>query len=471
MQIEQKYVSLTQDEGVKKYIIKEGGGEFPSEGQEVEVHYEGRLASNGNIFDSSKSRAPFKFVLGKNSVISGWEIGVKTMRKGEKSEFVLAPKYAYGERGFGDKIPQNSTLVFEIELIDFYDKPRSKFELDLPEKMAIAKKLKDEGVSFFQQKDFKNAVVKFEEGYSYLENLPTREATQESKDLTLSFLLNISNCYNNLKQFELTTKKIAEALKLKENPKCYYYRGVANANLEEIESAEEDFKKLVTLVPQNDPGVTFLRNLIDEKKVQKEKKTKSMFKSFLKAPVYEDMPTIEKPKDVPNDVNPNNPKVFFDLQIGSNTTPKRIEFELFADKVPKTAENFRAVCSGEKGGKLHFKNSIFHRVIKDFMMQGGDFENSNGTGGSSIYGRKFDDENFYYKHSKEGLLSMANSGPNTNGSQFFITFKETPWLDQKHVVFGKVISGMDVVREVESISTDGQDRPSEEVRIVECGQL
>ena len=105
------------------------------------------------------------------------------------------------------------------------------------------------------------------------------------------------------------------------------------------------------------------------------------------------------------------------------------------------------------------------------MMQGGDFENANGTGGCSIYGKKFDDENFYYKHSKSGLLSMANSGPNTNGSQFFITFKETPWLDGKHVVFGRVTNGMDVINEVEEITTSDQDKPTKEVKIVDCGQL
>jgi len=169
-------------------------------------------------------------------------------------------------------------------------------------------------------------------------------------------------------------------------------------------------------------------------------------------------------------------KVFFDVAIGSNNNVGRIEFELFDDVVPKTAENFRALCTGEKGvhsgsGKpFHYKGIKFHRIIPGFMIQGGDFTKQNGTGGVSIYGNKFRDENFREKHTEPGLLSMANAGKHTNGSQFFITTEKTPWLDGKHVVFGRVVKGMDIVRSLERQGSDsGATRQT--CKIVNCGQL
>ncbi|CCG21402.1 Cpr3 peptidyl-prolyl cis-trans isomerase [Candida orthopsilosis Co 90-125] len=159
-------------------------------------------------------------------------------------------------------------------------------------------------------------------------------------------------------------------------------------------------------------------------------------------------------------------KVFFKTSIDGESQPP-IKFELYDDVVPKTAENFKVLATGEKG--IGYKGSIFHRIIPQFMLQGGDFETGKGYGGySPIWGKKFEDENFEKKHNKPGLLSMANAGPNTNGSQFFITTVQTPWLDGHHVVFGEVVDGYDVVKKIESYGTQS-GTPTAKIVIEESG--
>ncbi|KAL9967066.1 hypothetical protein ACROYT_G025229 [Oculina patagonica] len=179
---------------------------------------------------------------------------------------------------------------------------------------------------------------------------------------------------------------------------------------------------------------------------------------------------------VPKTKGAYRPRCFFDVEINGSPVG-RVIFELFADICPKTCDNFRSLCTGEKGlskvsGKaLHYKGSLIHRVIKDFMIQGGDFTKGNGTGGESIYGGTFNDESFELKHEKPMLLSMANRGPNTNGSQFFITTQPTPHLDGIHVIFGHVLQGQEVISEIENQRVDDKSRPQVDVRISNCGEL
>lgn len=172
----------------------------------------------------------------------------------------------------------------------------------------------------------------------------------------------------------------------------------------------------------------------------------------------------------------SNPRVFLDIAIAGKPVGRLI-FELYADVVPRTAENFRALCTGERGlsaasrARLHYKGSTFHRIIPGFMAQGGDITRGDGTGGESIYGRTFPDENFVRKHNRPGLLSLANAGANTNGSQFFITFVPTPHLDGKHVVFGALVEGMTILKLMEKVVTGPGDRPRQAVVITDCGEV
>ena len=467
------YINITEDGGVKKKILNEGSGSLPENGNEVHVNYVGRNSDN-KIFDQTKDK-PFTFKIGDGKVIKGWDLGVKTMKVGEKAEFILSPDYAYGNKKVSDLIPENATLTFEIELLKIVVPKKEVSDMTYEEKLAEGKKLKGEGVEKFKAGDIAAARDLFTRATAYLETMDkTKEAEAEGVNLYVATLSNLCNCCNRQKEYHAVANFASKGLKIKETPKFYYFRAIANANNDEFNEAKKDLESLKKLMGEKeretDEGVKFVQKLIQEKQKEMNAKRKKFSRGIFSQNLYDDKALPVNPVAPPKEQNKDNPVCFLDIKIGDKEA-KRVEVELFKDKVPKTCENFRCLCTGEEGEKMHYKGSIFHRVIKNFMIQGGDFENANGTGGSSIYGKKFEDENFFYAHSREGLLSMANSGKDTNGSQFFITLKDTPWLDKKHVVFGQVLKGMDVVKEVEALETDSQDKPKTTVVIENCGEI
>ncbi|CAM9530024.1 unnamed protein product [Discosporangium mesarthrocarpum] len=298
---------------------------------------------------------------------------------------------------------------------------------------------------------------------------PTSQEHKDAGALEVSCYLNASQACLSNKQYVDAGAHATNALeKHPDNVKALYRRGVARRHCGLLDKSKEDLMKAYQLEPKNKAVVKEMQLLKASLKVAK-KKEKNMFGNLFGkgVSVYGDKESIMVHSG-------NNPRCFFDIKVGDNE-PQRLTMELWANVCPKTCANFLHLCKGDKGktpdGKpLHYKGSLFHRVIKDFMLQGGDFTNGDGTGGVSIYGDKFSDENFDIKHTKEGLLSMANAGPNTNGSQFFVTCRDTPHLDGRHVVFGCVIDGMDLVHKIEGMPTTN-DRPNEDVIIVDCGEL
>lgn len=411
---------------------------------------------------------PFKFTLGKGEVIQGWDKGVATMKQGEKAVFTIDSELAYGAQGAGNDIPPNATLKFEVEFLGAEDQPKSKFDFSTEERRDEANKFKLQGNDFFKAGKFAEARKPYEQAIDYLQE----DGTKEGKDLLLSLYLNAAAVYTKLGEFKKAVEAATKALDINmHSAKAYFRRAQAEIAFGQLEEAAADLKLALEIEPNDDALKKELVSVKTKIKSAKEKEKQVFGKMFAKSHFKDDEVKAEKSEY--ND--PSNPVVFFDIKIGSRE-PKRIEMELFKNLVPKTAENFRALCTGEMGeGKngvpLHYKGNHFHRVIKDFMMQGGDFTEGNGTGGESIYGSKFEDENFKAKHLKRGYMSMANSGKDTNGSQFFITFKKTEWLDNKHVVFGQVVKGLDYLDEIEATPTNPGDKPKEHIVIVDCGEV
>ena len=472
-----EYINVTEDEGIKKKIIKEGQGSYPKEGNEVTINYIGIF--NNQIFEQSNEDTPTSFIIGENKVIKGWELALKTMKLGEKSEFIMKPEYTYGDKQINENIPPNSILTYEIELksIHYKSTEDSLENLTYEEKMQWGKLLKQNGVEKFKENDISGAREYFIKALSFLKTMdPKKEEEKEGVELFLAIIANICNCYNKEKDYESVIKFSFIGLNIKDTPKLLYFRTIAYTQLEEFDEAENDLKNLIELFKSNgeennqevNDTVNYLRELIDSKKLIFDEKNKKFSRAIYRQLLYNNKNikyNILVPKQTPNI---ENSFVFFEIQIGDKYAGK-IEFELFKDMVPITSENFRNLCIGTSDG-LTYKNTYFNRIIKGFIIGGGELQN-NIDEKKCIYGQYFDDENYNYGHCRRGLLTMDNDGKNKNNSKFLITLNHIPWFDGKHVVFGQVINGMEIIEQIENIETDKDDKPLTKIIIINCGEI
>ncbi|KAK1444182.1 cyclophilin-like domain containing protein [Babesia gibsoni] len=456
-------IDLTGDSGVVKTILVESpNGEIPAEGHQVEIHYVGKLES-GVVFDSSYDRdSTFKFVIGGMVLVKGCEIAIGSMRVGEKAMIVIQPSYGYGETGSGKHIPPNAVLHFEVELINTRPQPRNKSDMSTDEKIQASVDCKESGNSKFLRGEYWAAVTMYKEGVNYLsERDEWAEEPRKTSDLIkLQCHLNLSNCYIKLEKYDFAEDNATEALRIDaNNVKGLYRRALARFNLKSYSDALQDLAKLIKSNPKNADAVK-LYHLAKVKHSENSQIQKKHYGSVFKGlSLYEDKKGLRQLKDMPH--------VYLDVTIGEKMY--KLVIALFEDTVPKTAKNFKQLC--DESAEFNYKGNKFHRLIKGFMIQGGDITKGDGTGGMSIYGESFEDEAFTDTHSERGLLSMANCGPNTNSSQFFITFVPTPHLDGRHVVFGKVVEGLDVLSKFEHVETGEQDRPNVDITIVGCGSM
>eukprot|EP00929_Paragymnodinium_shiwhaense_P008486 TRINITY_DN112443_c0_g1_i1.p1 TRINITY_DN112443_c0_g1~~TRINITY_DN112443_c0_g1_i1.p1 ORF type:complete len:347 (-),score=84.67 TRINITY_DN112443_c0_g1_i1:66-1106(-) len=328
---------------------------------------------------------------------------------------------------------------------------------DAAAQLEKAMATKEVGTEHYKAKRFQEAKASWLQA---MREMPKGENAQGLARLELSLHLNLAQVYLQLGTASDLVEAAAhssEVLKIEpENSKALYRRGLAHGGQGKNQAAAQDLQRAARIEPRN---------------AEIRKKYEEYKQKVLNA---EEEADREEPPPV-HDL-PSLPKAFIDVSIGG-AAADRLVFALYSDVVPKTAENFRQLCTGEHEGKtargkpFHFKGCLLHRLIPGLMIQGGDFENANGTGGESIYGRRFPDEGFRDKPCRRGLLGMANDGPNTNGSNFFVLLQPAEHLEKRHVLFGEVVEGMQVLDKLEALPQNPEWRPIPDVVIVDCGTL
>lgn len=452
---------LEQEGGFQKHVFVEGEGKNPEIGQIADVRYRGKnkdFVTFEEIWNDDGESCEFE--IGKFPGARGVDTAIQGMKKGERSLFRFPSSLGFREEGFPPHVDPGDEVYYEIELVDFFDQQLNKFDYKEEERPAIAEKLKTSGNNLLAHGDLEAADKKYELAFEMVE----WDTKHDVKALKVSIRNNQCLILFKKKDWKGLIEMVKKTLEIeRKNIKALLRGGRAYREIQDYEKAEAYFREGLMLEPDN-TEIKHELTVLQKDLAASNKKQASAYSNMFRGGLYTDLisPDIEYVDD---------PRAYFSIKIGEKE-PQKVVFKLFEKIAPKTVKNFLALCdpsNKDSEGSLTYLNSIFHRLIKGFMIQGGDFEKGNGTGGRSIYGRNFADESFVAKHSGRGLLSMANAGPNTNGSQFFILFKDTPHLDGKHVVFGRVIENEAFLDVLEKTEVDSQDKPIDTIKIVDCG--
>jgi len=470
------FLPITPDNGITKKILTPGYSEEIPQKNQLLILLHTLTSSDGKILQNNiDPEQPTTFYGDSEAYFKGLIISALSMKKGEISEFIISKSEIYGP----ENSPKEISLNLRIELLDFHDKWKHAIDLDENERYDFALKIKGMGNEHFKNKRYKSAAYFYKMGINYVETLVQEDilvSPVKILDLRKSLYQNLSIVQNNLENWHKTISHCSLILdKDPENGKACYLRAVALSKIGRYDDALKDLKIAQSKSPEDQKIPELIKEILQFMKQQESKEKLKYAKMFAKESIYKEVaPKIKSTLVKFPDYDPANPKVFLEIQVGSRD-PRILVFELIKSKVPKTCENFRVFCTGEKVSPYRsysYKDSYFHKVIKNFMMQGGDIEKRDGTGGYSIYGDKFEDENFFLPHSQAGILSMANQGPDANGCQFFITFKKTPWCNGKNVAFGRLIQGFDfLLNELQSVETATEFYiPKLPIRIINCGE-
>jgi peptidylprolyl isomerase len=499
--IRDKFISITDNNSIQKQLTEEGEGVTPTEIHEVCILFVSQKLSESEntteeeqketqpedkksrIIDSSQdAEFPFSFFIGKGCELrslKGIDDCVKTMKQGESALFILEGEYGYGEQGAKANIPIGTPILLSIELLAFHEREKLIYDYSEEERFTQAKAIKQEANTFFSKKNYKAAKMLYRKSMTFIDSVYHEDCLEEIKAFKSTLFLNLSVCMNQTSCFQTTLKYTSQILSKESTlPKPFYLRGMAHMHLKNYTEAISDLSTASSLCP-SDPKIKAELARAKSLQLHLDNKEKAKFKKiFAPGGLYCEKQThISVTLHSIPPYDSSNLKVYFDIQHKEDSV-NRVIFELFQQKVPKTCENFRCLCTGEKSTAFKaytYKNSVIHKIIPGFILQGGDLDKGDGTGGYSVYGECFEDENFLIPHSHGGILSMANKGeekPNTNGSQFFITYKGAPWCNGKNVAFGRVVVGMKYLRSLQKIDIYSETKiPRYPVRIVKCGEF